>query len=69
MSSTVMLLPLDLSAPIIHYRLLVPILIIFGAACVGVLIEALVPRSTRRAAQLVITFLAIAAGLVSTLWN
>ncbi len=69
MSSTLMLLPLDLSAPIIHYRLLVPILIIFGAACVGVLIEALVPRSLRRSAQLVITFVAIAGGLISTLWN
>ncbi len=66
---TTLLLPLDLSAPIIHYRFLVPILIIFGAACVGVLIEAVAPREYRRIGQLGLTFVSIGAALVATLWN
>ena len=47
MSSPLMLLPMEITAPKIHYGLLVPILMIFAAACLGVLVEALVPRSHR----------------------
>ena len=42
--SALMLLPLEITAPTIDYGLLAPVLIIFAGACLGVLVEALVPR-------------------------
>jgi NADH-quinone oxidoreductase subunit N len=47
-------------APSVAYHALMPILIVLGAAMLGVLVEALVPRSERFASQLVVTF----AGLI-----
>ena len=44
-----------ISAPSVSYHALAPILIVLGAALVGVLAEAFVPRAERYAAQLVIT--------------
>ena len=38
---------LEIAAPTIEYRLLGPVLIVFVGACLGVLIEALVPRHLR----------------------
>src|ERR671916_673306 len=58
-----------MEAPIIAYGLLVPVFVIFGAACVGVLVEALVPRASRRTVQLFVTVLAILAALVATVLN
>src|SRR3954469_2897055 len=55
----------DLKLPAIDYGALAPMLILFGAACVGVLIEALVPRRLRHAVQLGISFLAIVASFVA----
>ena len=43
-----------IAAPTIGYALLLPFIIIFAAACVGVLAEAVVPRDLRRAAQILI---------------
>ncbi len=42
----------DLQLPHINYAALAPMLILFGAACLGVLIEALVPRARRYPVQL-----------------
>lgn len=52
--------------PAIDYAAISPLIAVFGAAVIGVLIEALVPRTARRTAQLVLTFgaLAVAFGLV-----
>src|SRR5918998_1929183 len=58
-----------MEAPVIAYGLLVPVFVIFGAACVGVLVEALVPRASRRTVQLFVTVLAILAALVATVLN
>ena len=58
-------MPLDISAPMIEYGLLMPILVIFIGACLGVLVEALVPRELRRTVQLFLTFLSIAAAFVA----
>ena len=58
-----MMLPLDITAPTIEYGLLMPVFLIFVGACLGVLVEALVPRDLRRTVQLFLTFLAIAAAL------
>src|SRR3954453_16634393 len=56
-------------APTIGYALLLPFIIIFAAACVGVLAEAVVPRDLRRAAQLLIAFVAVVAALLVTIAN
>ncbi|WP_433299884.1 NADH-quinone oxidoreductase subunit NuoN [Actinoplanes sp. CA-030573] len=54
----------DLKLPAIDYAALAPMLILFGVACVGVLVEALVPRRSRNVVQLALSFLAIIAALV-----
>lgn len=53
------------SAPEIGWFSLLPMLIVFGAACLGVLAEAFVPRAQRRSAQLVIALASLAAALVA----
>jgi NADH-quinone oxidoreductase subunit N len=55
----------DIQAPSISYAGLAPILIVLGLACVGVLIEALVPRESRWAAQTVVALVGLAAALVA----
>src|ERR687897_86997 len=58
-----------MEAPVIEYGLLVPVFVIFGAACLGVLVEALVPRASRRTVQLFLTVLAILVALAATVLN
>ena len=53
----------DLKLPSIDYAALAPILILFGAACLGVLVEAFLPRSRRHLVQLGLGLLALAGGL------
>jgi NADH-quinone oxidoreductase subunit N len=50
--------------PPIDYAALAPMLILFGAACVGVLIEAFVPRSRRQVTQVGVALAALVAALV-----
>jgi NADH-quinone oxidoreductase subunit N len=54
----------DLKLPDIDYGALSPMLILFGVACVGVLVEALTPRRSRHAIQLGLAFLAIIAAFI-----
>ncbi|WP_117212676.1 NADH-quinone oxidoreductase subunit NuoN [Allorhizocola rhizosphaerae] len=54
----------ELKLPDIDYAALLPMLILFGAACVGVLIEGFVPRSVRNMVQLVLSLAAMVAALV-----
>ena len=61
--------PLDITAPTIEYGLLTPVFLIFGAACAGVLAEALVPREQRRRVQLFLTVVGILAALAATVAN
>src|ERR671916_1771447 len=63
------MLILEITAPTIEYGLLVPVFVIFGAACVGVLVEALVPRGQRRTVQLFLTVVGVVAALAATLAN
>ena len=58
-----------IAAPTIGYALLLPFVVVFAAACVGVLAEAVVPRDLRRAAQLLIALVAIVIALVVTIAN
>lgn len=56
-------------APDIAWGALTPILIIFAAAVIGVLIEAFAPRTVRRTIQLVVSMVAIAAAIVAVVWR
>ena len=56
-------------APFVDWAALSPVLIVLGAAVVGVLIEAFVPRRSRRPAQLILGLLAVAAALVAVVWR
>jgi proton-translocating NADH-quinone oxidoreductase chain N len=58
--------PGAIPAPSIEYSQLAPMLVVFGAAVVGVLVEAFVPRELRRAVHLVLTFGSLAAAFVWT---
>jgi proton-translocating NADH-quinone oxidoreductase chain N len=61
-----------LAAPIrpprIEYGLLMPMLVVFGAATAGVLAEAFVPRAARRAVHLVLALGGLAAAFALTVW-
>jgi NADH-quinone oxidoreductase subunit N len=56
---------MDLKLPSIDYGALTPMLILFGVACVGVLVEALTPRRLRNGVQLTLALLAIVAAFVA----
>ena len=60
---------LEITAPTLEYGLLMPLFVILGAACLGVLIEAAVPRPLRFSVQLALTFLALVVALVLTALN
>jgi NADH-quinone oxidoreductase subunit N len=55
--------------PALNYALLAPILVLFGAAVLGVLIEAFVPRTKRRISQLILTFGALFVALYAVVAN
>ncbi|MET8684204.1 NADH-quinone oxidoreductase subunit NuoN [Streptomyces sp. NPDC004732] len=58
--------PIDkIDAPNIEYGQLSPMLIVIGAAVIGVLIEAFVPRKTRYYAQLFLSVVALAAAFAA----
>jgi NADH-quinone oxidoreductase subunit N len=55
---------MNLPTPTVEYGLLSPMLIVFGVATVGVLVEAFLPRERRYAAQLVLSLGGLVAALV-----
>ncbi len=55
----------DLAAPSFDYAAIAPILIIFGAGIISILIESLARREARRSAEIVTVFVALIAALVS----
>src|SRR5690606_37004551 len=58
----------EFTAPSVEYSLILPLLIVFGAAVVSVLVEAFAPRRARYAAQTVLTLVAFAVALGATIW-
>lgn len=60
---------LQIDPPAIDYGLIMPLLLVFVGGCIGVLVEALVPRAYRLSAQLIVSFALIAAALFMTLRN
>lgn len=59
---------MNLPTPVVEYDLISPMLIIFGAAIIGVLIEAFLPRQSRYAAQLVVSIGGLVAAFVAVVW-
>ena len=55
--------------PEIDWAALTPILVVMGAAVLGVLVEAFAPRGSRRPVQLTISALALAGALVAVVWR
>lgn len=64
-----MIIGLEILPPTIEYGLLAPFILVFAAACVGVLLEAVVPRRLRFPVQSALTFLAVVVALVLTALN
>lgn len=56
---TVLAQEVAVSAPSVAYAALSPLLILLGAACLGVLVEAFVPRASRWASQVALTLVAL----------
>jgi NADH-quinone oxidoreductase subunit N len=56
---------MNLPTPVVEYDLLSPMLIVFGVAIAGVLVEAFLPRQRRYAAQLVLGIGGLAAALAA----
>jgi NADH-quinone oxidoreductase subunit N len=57
----------DLKLPDIDYGALTPMLILFGAACVGILFEATVSRTRRHVVQLGLALVSVVAALVAVI--
>ncbi|KGH48399.1 MULTISPECIES: NADH-quinone oxidoreductase subunit NuoN [Modestobacter] len=56
-----------IEAPDLSYAALAPLLFVFGAACVGVLVEAFTPRSVRHPVQVTIALVGTVGAFVATL--
>ena len=52
---------MNLPTPSVEYGLLSPMLIVFGAAVAGVLVEAFVPRERRYIVQVLLSLVGLAA--------
>jgi NADH-quinone oxidoreductase subunit N len=64
-----MVLAQAVTLPPVDYGAIMPVLVVLGAACVGVLIEAFVPRARRWSAQVVLSLVAlIVAGVALVLY-
>ena len=57
----------DLKLPAIDYGAMMPMLILFGAACVGVLLEAFLPKRLRHTVQLTLALLATVAAFTAVI--
>ena len=57
----------DITLPSLSVAALSPLIFVFGAACVGVLVEAFAPRDTRHPIQVGVALVGTLGGLVSTL--
>ena len=56
---------IDVTVPGLDYGALAPMLILLGAACLGVLVEAFVPRRSRHGVQFLLSLAALIAALVA----
>jgi NADH-quinone oxidoreductase subunit N len=58
---------MTIEAPDLSLAALAPLLFVFGAACIGVLVEAFGPRETRHPVQVAVALVGTVGGLVATL--
>ncbi|MDO5722293.1 MAG: NADH-quinone oxidoreductase subunit NuoN [Actinomycetaceae bacterium] len=58
-----------LTAPDVQWAALVPVMIVLGAAVIGVLVEAFAPAKVRRAIQILLSLVAVLASLVVVVWR
>lgn len=58
----------EFTAPSVEYSLILPLLIVFGAAVISVLVEAFAPRRARYGTQVVLTLAAYVAAFAATVW-
>ncbi len=58
-------MPTDIQSPELAYGPIVPLLLVFGAAILGVLIEAFAPRGSRRLLQVVVSCAGLLGALVA----
>src|SRR5215213_515190 len=58
---------MDLKLPSIDYGALAPMLILFGAACLGVVLEAALPRRPRHVVQLSLALLSTVVALIAVI--
>src|SRR3712207_9436244 len=56
-----------IEAPALSLAALAPLLFVFGAACVGVLVEAFAPRDVRHPVQVAVALVGTLGGLVTSL--
>ncbi len=54
--------------PTVEYVEILPMLIVFGAACIGVLVEAFLPRERRFNTQVAISLASLVAAVAATVW-
>ncbi|MEO6205888.1 MAG: NADH-quinone oxidoreductase subunit N, partial [Mycobacteriales bacterium] len=60
-------MPTDILAPHLEYDLLSPLLVVFGAAVLGVLVEAFAPAARRRVIQIGVALAGLIGALVAVL--
>jgi NADH-quinone oxidoreductase subunit N len=58
---------MDFTKPTIEYAQIWPLLVVFGVACAGVVVEAFVPRALRYVVQAVLAAVGLVAALVGTI--
>ena len=63
--SSAVTLAAEFQTPSVEYRLLAPMLIVFGVAVLGVLLEAFMPRTFRHETQLGLSIAGLVAALIS----
>ena len=59
----------EFTAPSLDYLKLAPFLIVLGAACLGILLEAFLPRRARYATQVALAAVALTAAITMVVWN
>jgi len=64
MTALITNLPAEFQAAQVDYKAIAPMLVVFGGAIIGVLIEAFAPRTTRYAAQVAVAIASLVAALV-----
>ena len=61
-------MPTDIVSPELVYGPILPLLIVFGAALVGVLVEAFAPAQSRRSIQIGVSVVGLLGALVAVVW-